>query len=726
MAESWPNQFISSQKIIILLLIDVCIHDSTQFDNLVPALLRFVSAYLRSPYHHNFEWFTLQLAQIDPENTIANLLLDRITQISSLDLLCSFIEDTEIYITPDHDSKQYLVHPESPAGRFVRAMFLDFSSMPFESLSDIWLAFGRFVGRDPLAGADDFAHLLSDPTVHAIIASNHKHLAPLYDIALLIDTQVATLTSPFMHLSPTSASASTPTLAPADPRLLADFLHNIFTKAAHTPPLVHYAAFLLARREGDYSKSFERLRTYFDYSSEGKHDNNVVYPYALLSLAVLQTEFGCFPEAFKAINEAISAARESQDLFCLNYALSFLVSFQHNYPEHAKPFPVELSEDQMLHFLKANTSELVASDFKSLAYLTDVKISAQQAAPFSSVFEALTKALATPAPNDHQQMQYIIKATYWQRLGYPALALLPIEAFQNLLPAQQSADEFGSVCSWISLYYIYAGDYDRANEHLQQFKSMNRPSLRSDQTLKYLEDVIMLIKHTQTSNFEQASIYKKRLEQMNSFNSDLDFEAVLASLELELCLGNYSTVTTYVHSRLPNLLEIHDDVYHQLRLMNLYAKAMICAGTPYRALSVAIRVVIGGQRSGLMAVMLEGVCLLAEILVCVDYPHDALILLDETMPRFYQINYVSLTAKALAVMSDAMFVMLDDVQDDQFARRCLKYVEQSRSLYQRIGNSLEVKKALAKTVPLYDILNDIDKREENLRLITASCESLRI
>ena len=45
------------------------------------------------------------------------------------------------------------------------------------------------------------------------------------------------------------------------------------------------------------------------------------YQYALLNLAILHADFGCYSEAIAAMRETISAARENNDMTCLNYSL---------------------------------------------------------------------------------------------------------------------------------------------------------------------------------------------------------------------------------------------------------------------------------------------------------------------------------------------------------------------------------------------------------------------
>ena len=60
------------------------------------------------------------------------------------------------------------------------------------------------------------------------------------------------------------------------------------------------------------------------------------YQYALLHMAILQADFGCFGEAIAAMNETIAVARENQDLSCLNFSLSWLNHLRKAYPQEIK------------------------------------------------------------------------------------------------------------------------------------------------------------------------------------------------------------------------------------------------------------------------------------------------------------------------------------------------------------------------------------------------------
>lgn len=116
--------------------------------------------------------------------------------------------------------------------------------------------------------------------------------------------------------------------------------------------------FFDAWRAGDYSSSFEYLHRYFDYTMQSR--DRVNYQYALLHMAVLHADFGCFDEAISAINETIATARENQDMTCLNYSLSWLYYLSKAYPskmQGAGYGGLVKSEREGISFLKAKAKE---------------------------------------------------------------------------------------------------------------------------------------------------------------------------------------------------------------------------------------------------------------------------------------------------------------------------------------------------------------------------------
>lgn len=108
--------------------------------------------------------------------------------------------------------------------------------------------------------------------------------------------------------------------------------------------------------------------------------DRMFYQYALLNLAILQADFGCYSEAIAAMQEAISTAREHKDMNCLNFCLSWLYHF-------GKAFPNETHEihksgmlgtdKEGLAFLKAKAKESEMWSLLSTSLLSEAKLGLQ-------------------------------------------------------------------------------------------------------------------------------------------------------------------------------------------------------------------------------------------------------------------------------------------------------------------------------------------------------------
>jgi anaphase-promoting complex subunit 5 len=105
--------------------------------------------------------------------------------------------------------------------------------------------------------------------------------------------------------------------------------------------------------------------------------DKIHYQYALLHMAILQADFGCFSEAIAAINETIATARENQDMSCLNFSLSWLNHMSKAYPKQMKGagyMGMLGSERDGLTFLKAKAKESKMYSLLSSTLLNEAKL----------------------------------------------------------------------------------------------------------------------------------------------------------------------------------------------------------------------------------------------------------------------------------------------------------------------------------------------------------------
>lgn len=133
--------------------------------------------------------------------------------------------------------------------------------------------------------------------------------------------------------------------------------------------------FFDAWRAGDYTSAFDNLHRYFNYAMQARERN--YYQYALLHMAILQADFGCFGEAIAAINETIATARENQDMQCLNFSLSWLNHVSKAYPKQMKGagyMGMLGSKREGLAFLKAKARETKMYNLLGATLVSEAKL----------------------------------------------------------------------------------------------------------------------------------------------------------------------------------------------------------------------------------------------------------------------------------------------------------------------------------------------------------------
>jgi len=105
------------------------------------------------------------------------------------------------------------------------------------------------------------------------------------------------------------------------------------------------------------------------------------YQFALLNLAIIQADFECFNEAISAVQEAVAIARESHDMNCLNFCMSWLYHFGKAFPEQMREVQnsgMLGNEKEGLAFLKAKSKETDMWSLMSTTLLSEAKLEMQQ------------------------------------------------------------------------------------------------------------------------------------------------------------------------------------------------------------------------------------------------------------------------------------------------------------------------------------------------------------
>lgn len=222
----------------------------------------------------------------------------------------------------------------------------------------------------------------------------------------------------------------------------------------------NYLLFLQAWKRGDYSSSLAQLSRYFDYtvSMTGKSS----YQYALLNLALLQSDFGCHKEALWAIYETIDAARDHQDDICLSFALSWLSEISAKDPELMQHDASLQNGETGYHVIqRAHDNNLPA--IQSLAYLARHRSETGQTA----LENVLRSQRVTLQANENTTLsQFLAFAEVWKQLDVPELRTIYLRLASTYCDTRADTEEAARLICTISQDLINAGYFSAARSIL--------------------------------------------------------------------------------------------------------------------------------------------------------------------------------------------------------------------------------------------------------------------
>jgi anaphase-promoting complex subunit 5 len=280
-------------------------------------------------------------------------------------------------------------------------------------------------------------------------------------------------------------------------------LRSMVNSSATVHRQAHLVQFFDAWKAGDYTSAFDNLHRYYDYAMQTRE--KIHYQYALLHMAILQADFGCFGEAIAAINETIATARENQDMTCLSFSLSWLNHMAKAYPKQMKGvgyMSMLGTERDALTFLKAKAKEAKMYNLLSATLLNEAKLSLTTVCgSHSRVWmleltnlqgDSIPRALEHIYQSSHLNIkeninsygsQMLLTATLYQRLGIPHLANthceLLLDCYSHSCPIEERLRAIGRRAFVLS----QGGNYDEAIIMLEAIEPSVYKSLKFHQFL---------------------------------------------------------------------------------------------------------------------------------------------------------------------------------------------------------------------------------------------------
>ena len=319
-----------------------------------------------------------------PGRTLLDVFLKHMWEMNSFDALHDLFDGLKELVDPpprlqDEEAPDRIyLSKTSPLGAFVRRARLEFMRLQFDDSIKLWSSFIRY--RAPTAQWTKRLAGLASTGVDVVVAEmglkpgddvyeaayghledqdgDEKELS-LDDLDRVLDFQLDRLQR-FGDRVPETMKAQ---------------LRQMVSSSGLIHRQAHLVQFFDAWKAGDYTSAFDNLHRYYDYAMQIRE--KIYYQYALLHMAILQADFGCFGEAIAAINETISTARENQDMTCLSFSLSWLSHMAKAFPKQMKGagyMSMLGSERDALTFLKAKAKESKMFNLLGATLLNEAKL----------------------------------------------------------------------------------------------------------------------------------------------------------------------------------------------------------------------------------------------------------------------------------------------------------------------------------------------------------------
>ncbi|KAK3172503.1 hypothetical protein OEA41_005825 [Lepraria neglecta] len=647
-----------------------------------------------------------------PGRTVWDLLLNKLWKINSFDALHVFFDTLSLLLqkTPeqlqneaedgadtDSNPNRMLLSRTSPLGAFVRRAQLEFTRLQFHDGLTLWKSFVTYRApsllqwkkRNQTAGNTSFdVNLQQDrldlgdrltEVAYGELGTEASQVAGVSteDVEKLLEYQVDQMQRMGNRL----------------PQAMKMKLRDMIESGVTIPSLSHYVSFLDSWKAGDYPSSFDKLHRYFDYTMHNR--DRTFYQYALLNLAILHQDFGCYSEAVVAMQETISTARENNDMVCLNYSLSWLYHFGKAHPEeiHEVQKKGVLGTDrEALAFLKAKAKETSMWALLSTSLLSEAKLSLSQGDGVAQAFESILKAShlnVTKNVLNAIGSQMSMQSSVFGRLGVSCQAWVYGELFLQCYASPSPVEDVVHCICKSAFLLSQKGRYEDALARMEEIEEETLGTLRYSQYWTSSLGLLKFRRHLHRDNLTAAEHVLAQLRAPLNLSQDLQMNVSMLEMDLLIRRGDYSKAMEMLEELATKLNEEEADTYQRVKLMTLKAQIYDKSGITQKGFSVALRAASLAHRARLLPALWEAVGRVSAVLISLKEFSAAAKLLDSIMPQVLECEDCNLSAQTFALLADAHVGMAGQAKAETLQRKeqltkALEHIERSFDEFSRI------------------------------------------
>ncbi|KAI1379174.1 anaphase-promoting complex subunit 5-domain-containing protein [Hypoxylon crocopeplum] len=674
-----------------------------------------------------------------PGRNLWYAFLDRLWKIDSLDALHEFFENSSGLLAKTKDELHQLrrdgipspapdailLSRNSPFGAFVRRSQLEFTRLRFHDAFELWKDFIKYRQttaayyrkKTPnfqrlsfdnvlLVGENDWGsgvEMIASIAYGDMLRDDPNSTLPVStdDIEKLLEFQIEQMQKYGIRI----------------PLEIQHQFHDLLNDSFMIPSLSHYLSYLDAWKAGDYSTSFDYLHRYFDYTMQNKDKS--FYQYALMNLAVLQADFGCYKEAIAAMLETVSTARENRDMTCLNFALNWLFHFGRAHPEVTK----ELESNSMLGtgneslaFLRSRAKETGMWTLWSSALMSEAKMRLSSGESVATAIEHIVRSSQILVERNMKNMigsQLSINIALWDRLGVAYLSATTCEVFIRCHARHSIFDDELKVISRQASMLTLKGKYDEA---LGLLEGMDTNALRAWKPSQYwhkFRGIIKLRRDLHRNNLDGAELLLSQLLQSKNEDLEPDLAFVVDSLHIECLIrrGNLEQAFVKVEKMISELRDESKDIALRVRLLLIKADLLDKCGRPQKGFTIAVRAANVAWRARLIPYLWPAIGAIANILTSLGEFEPAIQLLNAVLPRSLECENSTMTAKLYSHLGDANMGMAGKMAPKsnkrrEFMTKALEAIEKAFNHYSSVEDISRQCEMMAKKATIMKVSGD--------------------
>ncbi len=494
------------------------------------------------------------------------------------------------------------------------------------------------------------------------------------------------------------------------PQEIRDRFQALMGESHTIPSLAHYLKYADTWRSGDYPASFDYLHRYFDYTMQNR--DRLFYQYALMNLAMLQSDFGCHKEALATMLETVSTARENKDITCLNFALNWLYHFGRANPRLVR----ELESNSMLgsgketlSYLRVKAKETGMRVLWSSALLGEAKLAMANGESIATAMEKMVRSSQVIVERNMKTLfgaQLSMTISLWDRLGITWMSSMMCEVFLRCHARNSIFDDELKVTCRLAGLLAGRGKYEEAFAKLEGLDSNSLRSTKPNQFWRVYRGLLKLRRDLHRNNLDAADhLLAQLLQAVDSLEPDMIF--IIDSLHIEFLTrrGDFEAALIKIDNLMHRLRDDGKDISLRVHLLLSKAHLFDRIGRPEKGFTISMRAASIAWHARLIPLLWQAIGAVCTILNAMSEFMAASQLLLAVLPRCLETDAVFVSATLYSLLADAWLGQAGEVEIGSSSRGAI----QKRNEFMT-----KAREALAFAFKYYSVVEDVEKQCEML------------